>query len=318
MKWIFGKKQEARTGMLAVHIEETGAFLQLSVAYAPQKSAIQEIAEVFTESCKNAKEVEIALARFVSRHQLQGTACSYVLSPTEYSLILTEAPAVPTEEMAQAMRWMLQELINFPVVEAVVDTIELPLPRARDNVKMVYAVIMRRSVLPKIEHRIKAAALRLVALDIPELALNNLIKRYANSDQYLIFIQIQATGGQLILSRNGLIYMLRSVEIKFEAVESLESNTEKEAILNELGIEIKRLIDYFTNLFREANFHAVVLFPSILDLTPITEYLKEKLGLEVMSLELNKLLSFSESITAEVGANALLSIGAALRRDDLI
>jgi hypothetical protein len=72
---------------------------------------------------------------------LQDTVCSLVLAPELYALSLIERPAVPDDELNEAVRWRIQESLEFPVDEARLDTFALPESALRDQ-SMVFVAAM--------------------------------------------------------------------------------------------------------------------------------------------------------------------------------
>ena len=55
-----------------------------------------------------------------------------VLAPELYTTSLVAKPDVPEDEVVEAAKWLIQEQIDYPVDEAVVDTFSVP-DAARDS-----------------------------------------------------------------------------------------------------------------------------------------------------------------------------------------
>jgi len=66
---------------------------------------------------------------------------------------------VPAEELAEALRWRVKDLITFPVAEAIIDAFLLPEDSARGTSRMAYAVVAQRKNIEALVERSRAAHL---------------------------------------------------------------------------------------------------------------------------------------------------------------
>jgi len=324
LKWNFKKKdkKQANKGLVGVQLV-SGEKSGIAMAYVAEPNAPRKKIDAYAfEEGKTAADYQKALTQFVNTHNLQGVLCSYVLAPTDYTLTLMDSPHVEQKEMAQAMRWLVQEVINFPIDEAIIDTIELPLPRARDNNKMLYTVVMRRTLIPNIEQLINPSGLILTYIDIPEMALNNISKLSVESAESVekqkgtIFVYLNSEGGNLILCREGLLYITRALTQPLKTLESPEKNVESERHLENLVVEIQRLLDYFINLFRQVLFDRVIIAPTTLNPELIRDGFQKRLGMDIQSLDLKKFMDIDSKQSPPMAAKCLLALGAALRTEE--
>lgn len=316
VKWIFnrGTTKSQLKGLVGVH--ETPD--NLSVAYGAPNESNKMVIKAFTsQAASNREAKQTIIKRFVMEHQLQGLPSCYVLSANEYSLNLVDAPAVKTDEIPLALRWVLRDLVSFPIEEAIIDTFELPFPRARDNAKMLYAVAIRKTIIPTIESLIEGSGLVLKYIDIPELVLRNILNqdpRYLNGGA---FIQLNAHGGKLILCKNLQICMTRSFEQKLEELlETSTGNTEK--ALESFELEIQRSFDYLNSVFRQSISNALLLSALGMKQELIQKALKSALGAEVNFLKLSEILTLEQPMTELEEVQCLLAIGAAIREEEKI
>ena len=100
--------------------------------------------------------------------------CTTVLDQAEYSLLLTEAPDVPVEELRAAMRWRVKDLIDFHINDATLDVFDVPGERVAGRARQMYAVAARSAVIQKRVDLLDAANINLQVIDIIELAQRNL------------------------------------------------------------------------------------------------------------------------------------------------
>jgi len=52
--------------------------------------------------------------------------CSTLLDIGDYQLLLVDAPEVPPQELRAAVRWQIQDLIDFHIDDAVLDVFDAP------------------------------------------------------------------------------------------------------------------------------------------------------------------------------------------------
>jgi len=311
VRWSFSRRTKIghRPGIVGVTETPTS----IAIAYANAQESKPKVQVIF-QAADTLADKQAILKKFVAENQLQGVLCSYVLSSGDYSLNLVDAPLVAKEEIPRAMRWVVRDLINFPVEEAVIDIFEVPFPRVRDNVRMIYAAVMRKPVVDKIEALINPSGLSVAFIDIPELVLRNILVRNPQKLKGCVFVYLGDKGGKLILCRDEQICIARSFELKLEALG--QDPVQNNKILESLALEIQRSFDYMNSVFRQNIPNVIVMAPTVLDKNSLEVSLKSNLGAEVYSLKLSEQLTLSNPMTESDEVNSLLAIGATLRTEE--
>lgn len=314
MKWIFNRKRGAGPETGVIGVQETPDTLT-SVHAVLQASAAPIIKNYMSEKVTGREARLSIFKKFVMDNNLIGLPCNYVLSTGDYSLNLVESPAVPEQEIPEAMKWILRDLIQFPAEEAVIDTFALPYTRSRDNTKMLYAVAMRRTTVKEIEKFINESGLILKTIDISELALVNIMNLLPEHLAGGIFLQLEPRGGKLILCKEGQICITRSFENKLEDL-TVSSEDSGERALELLELEIQRSLDYLSSMFRQSIPSIVFIGPNQLKKPFIQETLKKTLGIDVIFFKLSEILSFEKPLQGEVEEIPyVLASGAAIRKE---
>ncbi len=311
MKWSFRreKKKGSKDKEGIVGVCETPKSIAIVWALSLESKII-----VKSHTLQKAEDLaakQAVLQQFVTEQALQGVPCSYVLAPGEYGLNLVEEPAVSKVEVAKALRWVLRDLVNFPIDDAIIDTFELPFLRAKDNTKMIYAASMRKEMIPKIEAFIGPSALVLKFIDIPELILKNVVNLHPQEMKGCALLYLGPKHGKLILSRNQQLCITRSFELKSDELGKDSARDSK--ILDALSLEIQRSYDYIGSVFRQNIPNVILLAPTLTDRKIVQESFKSSLGAEIYFLKLSELLTFEKPITDEEEAEILLAAGAVLR-----
>lgn len=251
-----------------------------------------------------------ALTTFVNDNSLQGVPVNYVLSPQHYHLLQVEPPKVPAEELKEALRWRVKDLINFDIEDAVLDTFPLPEETFRNRPVMVYVVVAKRSVIDEAEELIKAAGLVLHSVDIAELALCNLLPEDEQTAQGTALVFIQGDEGVLNLVKNKTLYLTRNVKVNPAQLGGGEllSNT----TFNHLVLEIQRSLDYFESGLAQAPATRLLLAPTGNNDEALKDALDVSFGLRAMQLDLTEVLN--GNLAADQQAECVLAIAAALKR----
>jgi len=309
LPWVGRKKQVKRKGLIGVNVSPKG----IAMAYLGSGNEGNGIPKIEAYSYVPTEEFLPALRRFVFENDLEGVACNYVLPGPDYTLTLIDTPNVAPNEVKRAMQWLVREMINFPIEEAAMDSFAVPIPRARDNAKLSYVTVIRRTVIPAIEALIKPTGLSLQYVDIPELALRNLVSRYPEEVRGLAFIQLYPLGGRLIICKGGNVFSARFFDIRLDILQNPPAGTDVAPILEQLALEVQRSLDYFTSTFRQVLVSSLLLAPSVFDNEMIKQALQNALGTKTNCLDLNEILRFETPMSKEDQTRCLLAIGGALR-----
>ncbi len=169
-------------GFLSVHFDEHG----IAVAY--RTSMDNDVPKPKVQLCEyipcaTKEEFPAKLKNFVHQNNLQHVLVNFVLEPGKYRLIYIDSPKVPEEELANAARYLVKDLITFPLNEAVVDAFVMPVrPGQKEKIHVVVAEL---KVIENVIKVVEAAGLKVNSIDIPELSLANfltLLERQNKSD----------------------------------------------------------------------------------------------------------------------------------------
>ena len=161
--------QSLRVGDSATRVGVCVGFDSMAMVVVPAGSEPQ------VRACKVAqvsdgKAVQAALKQFVNKNHLRGMSAVLTLPSSEFDLHQLERPDVPEAELAQALRWKLKDLIDYPVSRAVVDVFPAA-PSRHGSTNSVFAVSADKDKLSERVEQIKSAGLKLARIDIAVLSL---------------------------------------------------------------------------------------------------------------------------------------------------
>lgn len=272
----------------------------LSLTYLRPDPKSKQPPEVLAKQqivCRSLDEKQAAIAAFVAEHELANAKCSVCVGQNDYKITLLDAPVVSEKELASAVRWLIRDVITFPLEEAAIDVFRVPLPRARDNVNLVYVITMHNSKILDIERAIQPSGLLLEHLTTPEFAIRSGLG-YQNQAKGEVVIFLQGQQGKFILLAKNLIYLVRNFELPEDPKEGL-------------AIELQRYLDYANSLFRR-NLATRCYLLQKNEIPGLTDYLKGNLEFELETLNLLNLFPSVNVIQPIQELSLFMAIGAGI------
>jgi len=254
--------------------------------------------------------VELLRARLLKLGLLT-VPCSFVLTAGAYQLVLGEAPKVPAEELAEALRWRLKDVVQYPITEAVVDAFLLPEDSARGTNRMAYAVVCESKNIQLLADHAKLAGLSLKAIDIPELALRNLAEACCDTERGIALVKLVQGGGSLQIFRGGALYLSRQFSLPYNG--GLLDDLPADALI----LELQRSLDYFERQMRQVPPTHVYLCGENVTPDKLTGAISNALAVSINVLDLASGLQIAEGVAEHSLSLCLAAVGVALRQDQL-
>lgn len=289
-------------------------FTPEGVAFAHiQRPATQQPLLVHCDFIPAEPESEPAdlLRARLSKLGLQRVPCNLVMGSGNYQLILGEAPKVPQAELAEALRWRIKDLIQFPLVDAVIDGFFLPEDSARAGNRMAYAVVAQRKQIEAQVEAAKIAGLELKNIDIPELVLRNLAQTCCDTKRGVALVKLQQGGGSLQIIRDGNLYLSRQFSLSYNA--GLLDDLPGDALV----LELQRSLDYFERQMRQVPPSHIYLCGENVTADKITPEIRNAFAVNINLLNLEDGLQLADGIAEHSLQLCLNAIGAALRQDQV-
>lgn len=256
---------------------------------------------------------EKVLARVAHDYDLARSRCTTVLDASEYSLLLTEAPDVPPDELRAAIRWRIKDLINFHINDATLNVFDLPGEKAAGRARSMYAVAARSSAIQKRADLMSAAGINLDVIDIPEMAQRNLAALLPEDAKGVVLLSFTSGGGLITISRQSEIYLSRNIDIGLDMMASFQDTNE---LFDRVALEVQRSLDYYDSHFRQAPITTIALAPMPREVPGLVEYLKANLSASVITMDLTKLVECEAELKPELQSLCLAVLGAALRQEE--
>jgi MSHA biogenesis protein MshI len=237
---------------------------------------------------------------------------SLVLSHADYKLRLLDAPNVPAEELKSAVRWQIQDMLDFHANDGTVDVLEVPHPEHLNHARQIFAVAAKNSLLAEEAVFAAKAGLNLSIIDIMETAQRNLAIRLETRGRALAAFSFVETGSLLTLTLDGELCTARTLGVSLAQME----NEGLASVLERLTLEVQRTLDHFDRQFGGIPVDRLLLAP-MENIERFRDGLAGNLALPVEMLNLANALDVSDFPDVNKMPPACFhAIGAALRMED--
>jgi MSHA biogenesis protein MshI len=258
-------------------------------------------------------EEAATLKHLAHERGLRRARLSTWLKPGDYRLSLASAPEVPREEMHAAMRWRVQELIDFPAAEAVYDVFTPPPQEHATHARDVFVVAARNQVVNARVKSLREADMTPTIVDIPEMALRNLATLSPHAQRGVAILSLRADSGLIALVRGDALCLSRTLETGArQAADGFGAANAFDRIV----LELQRSLDFYEAHFRFGPPAAVLVLPGAAAIPGLLAHLRANLGLPIEELALAQLMDVVCGLPTFADDEPLLTLGAALRVED--
>lgn len=208
-----------------------------------------------TYPLEKIEELKVQLMTIVNEYHIKNADCLWILQQDEYQLILTDSLPVTPAEFQEAIRWKIKDVIRFPLDDVVLDSFPMPNKKPGDAHEMIMVVAASASYLQKQSDLIRASGLNLKIIDIPELAIRNIMALYDDDEKSTALICEQGNRSQLLITSNKKLYFIRQIEVNLTSLKELKEgqplSDQNVLLLNQFALEIQRSFDYYQSQWRQ-------------------------------------------------------------------
>jgi MSHA biogenesis protein MshI len=306
----FFKKKQKPSGRVGLVINPH----TLALAHLEERDGDPCLVHCRQMTLQSEKESARALASLVKEFDLEGEPCSYVLNPADYNLHLVEAPNVEDSELRAAVRWQIKDLLDMKVEDAAIDVFRVPQDAYRGR-NMLYVVASLKSCIRSIVDRVNASGLQLAVIDIPELAMQNLSRRFIHDEHGVAFMDLRRTGSTMNITCHGDLYLTRRINTQLDP-DAMQS-PEWDILKDRLVLEIQRSLDYYESQMGRGQITQIVIAAQQHDTADLAKALDGLLSAQVSSLDIEDKLDSDVELASETQHICMVAIGATLRDSGL-
>lgn len=279
---------------------------------SPTEEAYQLSHCVF-EGISSHRDVPETLSRLVKQNGLQDLPCVLTLCYGDYKLIRTDAPAVEPQELRDAVRWKIQDQIEWDSNDTVIDVYPLPESRQPGRPKTVNVVAAQRTLLQDRVEWIGHSGLVLHSITIPELALTAYVPLMPENQSGLLMLHHAGETGVLLAAKQDWMYLSRHVRLQ-QTGYSLHAEDAASAAQEALVLEIQRSLDYYESYFAESPINDLVITPMAnnSENTKLLSGLHRQLNIQARTLDMTAVFQTARPMEDQLQSRCLMAAGAAL------
>ncbi|MCH8499979.1 MAG: biogenesis protein MshI [Marinobacter sp.] len=161
----------------------------------------------------------------------------------DYQVFQLERPeGIASQELADALRWKLKDMIDYSPADAVCDVFEFPVDASRGRGELVNLAVARKSLVAGYLELLDAAGLVLHSVNVAELALRNLAAGLDAANRSVALVHLSESYGQMVVCRGDTLYLSRRLDV---ALADLRDASRQEVTVQSLALEVQRSLDYF-------------------------------------------------------------------------
>ncbi|QLF92459.1 MSHA biogenesis protein MshI [Pseudomonas sp. ABC1] len=249
-----------------------------------------------------------ALKKLVADNGWQGLPVNLLLHPSLYQMFLLEAADVPAQELRDAMRWRMKDMVGEPLEQVVIDCFTLPEDAYRGRSRMVYCVAFNKARMLKCDELVRQSGLRLASIDITEMAFRNLGLLAGAEGINLALLRLRTSEGLVSIQNGADLYMARRIE---------HGLARAEQDLSSMTLEIQRSLDYFESQLGKGYISRLLLLPMKQDGERTHDALVRDLAVKLQRLDMRELFPGQPQAELDEAHQAfcLGAVGAALRQE---
>lgn len=232
------------------------------------------------EKVSEANDYNAAIVACTTQICTDVCAVNLVIPHFYYQIVQMDKPAFDDQEIIQSLPWTSKDLVDIDPENIIADFIDYPLSLPMQSKKMTVFITNKQQLLPLVEsfqkikpvlNAITSEEMLLVTLLGGDKYAHMLIVQHTHSEPHILIIR----DGQLLLTRrlNGLLGLLG------------EEHTEQ--LVEVLGLEIQRSLDFFESQLKQPPIRSVQLKCDDLSSATLNTKLAEFLQIKVIDFEAN-------------------------------
>ena len=300
--------------IMAIRLGYDGLY-SASIRHVDKKLPVLEFLSFYPMADQKWSTLLERLARETPAKQKK---CLLQLNPDEYQWFALDAMNVPADELKNALRWRLKELIDYPIESASFDILRVPgdVNNGGRNQSLV-AIIAANQYLIQNQTLFATAKLPLTLIDVPEMAQRNISALLETEGRGLAMLSFDSRGGLLTVTYAGELYLSRRLDVCSQDLSKLDEH-ERNASFERISLELQRSLDHFDRQHNYITTAKLVLAPLAEGAESLRQFLSTNMYLPVEIVDLSSVINIDkipELRSAERQQAFFSVIGAALRRE---
>jgi MSHA biogenesis protein MshI len=313
LKKLFGGKSQAK-GIVGISYLPNGIAIAISNHVDNNKLRLGHCEFIYS---LNAGEQPGLLHDLVIRHNLIDYDCHLVLPSGNYRRVNVEAPAVAENEMSEAIRWKISDLIDFPIDKAVIDYYSAPVSMRASSSNMLEVIASPRELIKELADKSTQAGLQLKVIDIEETALRNLAVLLPENQRGVAVLTLHESSGTILIQKEGTIYLSRNFDIGYRELNLASHNSGDDSQgsieQNNLALEIQRSLDYVESYYGIPPISGLAVIPLAENTQELLNILNSNHGITARIMDISAIVDCDILLDDVTQSRCSAVIGATLR-----
>lgn len=243
---MFSKKES--TNQLAISMTKQGiAYCHMAEQKIQDAQLLKLVDNDFTKS----------LSLLGSTLGLSGE-CRLILAANQYHIVQIDKPSVPEEELNQALKWQVKELVNIPPEDMILDYFDGPM--LAGGAQKLNVVVASKAELATFVKELDQQQITISSITTEEFAFKDLLP--VQDDAHLLLVQQPGEEMVILIIKNGQMYFHR----RLRGFSDIAQKSEDElafGMIDSISLEIQRSTDYFERQLKQAPIKTIkVLTPN--------------------------------------------------------
>lgn len=310
---LFGKKSQHK-GIVGISYLPHGIAIAVVNNAGNNKSRLNHCEFIPT---LNKSEHPAVLRELVARYSLDEYDCHLVLTTDNYRRVNIEEPAVAENEISEAIRWKITDLIDFSIDKAVVDYYSVPVSMRANSGKMLEVVASPNELIKELADKSSQVGLQLKVIDILETVLRNLAVLLPENKRGVAVLYLQESSGTILIQKEGVIYLSRNIDIGYRelGLNSPDSCDDSQSRIeqNNLALEIQRSLDYVESYYGIPPISGLAVIPLADNTQDLLTILNSNHGITARIMDLSAIVDCDILLDDATQSQCSPVIGATLR-----
>jgi MSHA biogenesis protein MshI len=258
--------------------------------------------------------------KLAGARQLAGASLVLTLAPGQYDLHQLAAPAVPAEELRDALRWQLRSNLAYAPEEAAIDFVRVPHGAESHTKEALLVVTAHRPMIEGAVAPFTANGVFVEAVDIPEFAQRNLARLAGPGEGTSAWLGFERETCLLTAHLNGELAFARRMLLPGANHNAIDADTPESImhVTDRIVTQAQRTLDTFERQSGLPPVTRITVGPHR-HAASITDALADRTGLIVTRFNARTMFDFGSdaaNLANELPGAALPAIGAALRVEE--
>jgi MSHA biogenesis protein MshI len=302
-----------KPGYLAVGIDP-GSIRFAHIARSRQGRPRASLWKSVARSSDAGDDDSMALGRIAGENSFERYACTTVFAPSDYQILVVDAPNVPRDELKAAIRWRIKDMIDYHVDDATIDVMEIPASDEEGaKPRSMFAVTASNQAVQKRIGVFERAGVELKVIDIPDTAQRNIAVLYEQPERATAMLSFSESGGMLTVSARQELILSRRLDVSWQ---QLAAEAQRPYSFERVSAALRRSLDIFERQYQLTPVAELLLAP-LPEPVGLQEHLAESLYVPVRSITLDEVIDFpADRLPSSAEQWAFFHLfGAALRNE---